>query len=97
MTKIEIKDQVTERLATLQRIGDKVAAQTTTQSPTNAPVVSNASQPAFYELDRYVKLRDPLMLIGIGLLLYGVAQFSMPVMYILAGVIVLGLSWMMAR
>jgi hypothetical protein len=97
MTKVDIKEQIVERLQTLGRVDDAKPTQTTTQQPSEAPRVSKASQPAFYELDRYVKLRDPLMLVGIGLLLYGVSRFSMPVMFILAGIIVLGISWMMAR
>lgn len=99
MTKvgIDITAQVKERLEKLQRTGETGAPVTPTQPSGEAPTVSKVSKPALYELDRYVKFRDPLMLVGIGCILFGTSQYSLPITYILAGVIILGISWMMAR
>ena len=99
MTKVDlgIKEQVTERLQALQRTGESKLPQSTTTPPADAPRAPTAQQTVWYELDSYVKLRDPLMLLGIGLILYGVAQFSIPIMFILAGIVIVGISWMMAR
>jgi hypothetical protein len=97
MHKVDLKTQIVERLETLQHTGGNGTTQTATQPTGDAPRVAKAQGPAFYELDRYAKLRDPLMIIAMGLVLYGVSQYSMPVMFILAGVLVFALSWMMAR
>ena len=97
MEKIDIKAQVTERLQALQRNGVPVPTQTPTQVPSDAPQALKQSPPSWYELDRYVKLRDPLMVVGISLALFGVSSYSTAMTYILAGVILVVLSWMMAR
>ena len=90
-------ERLTERLRALQPSSAHALAQSTTQQSGDVPNAPNAQQPALYELDRYVKLRDPLMLVGCGLVLYGVSLYSVPAMFILAGVFLLVISWMMAR
>lgn len=97
MTPEEIKSQVTARLKTLAHVADGKPTQTTTQPSGEAPRVSKEQKPALYELDRYVKFRDPIMFVGIGVFLIGIGQFSIPLELIIGGVIVVGISWMMAR
>jgi len=51
----------------------------------------------FYELDRWSKYNDPLMVIGYLFVCAGFAMFCPPVAVILFGSGLCGLSWMMGR
>lgn len=97
MTAQELKDKVIQRLNARSGVNESDTAQTHAKPTGEAPSVSKSGKPAFYELDRYVKYRDLLMMIGIASVCYGVSRYSMPAMFILAGIVAVGLSWMMAR
>lgn len=53
--------------------------------------------PAWYDLDRYARFRDPATVVGFGLVVYGVSRWTVPGAEVLAGLGLMAVGYLMSR
>ena len=52
--------------------------------------------PAWYDLDRYARYRDPILVLGFGFVVYGVSRWTVPGAEVLMGTGLMAVGYLMS-